>query len=74
MKLYVECKNKEIKEEMINQLQKRGFGVSLNSCGTMVINNIDYILYHLKSIKLENSGLHDYELNLDNIDYIEVQK
>ena len=74
MKLYIEFKNNETKMIIKSELDKRGFDTSYNSCGTLFINNIEFISYELDSIKIENKGLHDYQLNLKDISYLEIQK
>ena len=73
MKMAVEL-NKEIKEKIIEDLQKREWYIDFNSFGTMWIYEIRSISYSNNSIILQRNDLKEYRILLKDVNYLEIQE
>ena len=81
MKVYIEFTTFETRDKIREQLDKKGFKTSLNSMGTLFISNVKNINYKYTSFSLECETKEDkyfynncYELYIEDVDYMEIQK
>ena len=74
MKLYVEFKEMDARDNYIKELEKKDFKTSINSFGTLLIM-IEFMSYNkdLDELQLENK-LKMARIKLEDINYFEVQR
>lgn len=74
MKLYVEFKRFEVRDNYIEELKKKGFETSINSFGTLLIK-IEFMSFNkdLDALSIENK-LRTANIKLEDINYFEVQR
>lgn len=74
MKLYVEFKGFEVRDNYIEELEKKGFETSINSFGTLLIK-IEFMSFNkdLDALSIENK-LRTANIKLEDINYFEVQR
>lgn len=74
MKLFIEFKNKEIRDKYIEKLNTRGFENSINSFGTLLIKIETMNMNVLDNTLGIENDLRYTTIDVNDITYIEVQK
>lgn len=75
MKIALEFNNKEIRKDIITELEERGFNISENTFGTIWVYRIDNIDFEDNIISLnQKSSIKYCSIKIDDLRYFEIKE